>query len=122
MVSTSHPLATLTSLEVLRRGGNAMDAAIAAVALLGVVEPTQTGIGGDCFALYMRRGESDIIALNGSGWAPAAASCEDFLVQGITAIPAESGGAVTVPGAVGSWARLAADHGTMPLSILLQPP
>jgi gamma-glutamyltranspeptidase/glutathione hydrolase len=121
MVSTSHPLATLTSLEVLRRGGNAMDAAIAAVALLGVVEPTQTGIGGDCFALYMRRGESDVIALNGSGWAPAAASCEDFLVQGITAIPAESGGAVTVPGAVASWARLAADHGTMPLSILLQP-
>jgi gamma-glutamyltranspeptidase/glutathione hydrolase len=121
MVSTSHPLATLTSLEILRRGGNAMDAAIAAVALLGVVEPTQTGIGGDCFALYMRRGEGDVIALNGSGWAPAAASCEDFLSQGIAAIPAESGGAVTVPGAVASWARLAADHGTMSLSILLQP-
>jgi len=98
-----------------------MDAAIAAVALLGVVEPTQSGIGGDCFALYMRRGIGDVIALNGSGWAPAAANCEDFLSHGIAAIPAESGGAVTVPGAVASWARLAADLGTMPLAALLQP-
>jgi gamma-glutamyltranspeptidase/glutathione hydrolase len=98
-----------------------MDAAIAAVALLGVVEPTQTGIGGDCFALYMRRGQGDVIALNGSGWAPAAASCDDFLTRGLTVIPAESGGAVTIPGAVASWARLAADHGTLPLSLLLQP-
>jgi gamma-glutamyltranspeptidase/glutathione hydrolase len=121
MVSTSQPLATLTSLDILRRGGNAMDAAIAAVGLLGVVEPTQTGIGGDCFALYIRRGEGDVIALNGSGWSPAAANCDDFLRQGIAAIPAESGGAVTIPGAVASWARLAADHGTLPLSNLLQP-
>jgi gamma-glutamyltranspeptidase / glutathione hydrolase len=121
MVSTSHPQATLTGLEILRRGGNAMDAAIAAVALLGVVEPTQTGIGGDCFALCMRRGEGDVIALNGSGWSPAAASCDEFLIKGLAAIPAESGGAVTIPGAVASWARLAADHGTLPLSILLQP-
>jgi gamma-glutamyltranspeptidase / glutathione hydrolase len=121
MVSTSHPLATLTSLEILRQGGNAMDAAIAAVALLGVVEPTQSGIGGDCFVLYMRRGEGEVIALNGSGWSPAAANCDDFLRQGIAAIPVESGAAVTIPGAVASWARLAADHGTMALSILLQP-
>ena len=120
MVSTSHPLATLTSLEMLRRGGNAMDAAIAAVALLGVVEPTQTGIGGDCFALYMRRGEGDVIALNGSGWAPAAANLEDLLAQGLTTIPAEIGHAVTVPGAVASWARLASDYGTMDLADLLQ--
>src|SRR5262249_30648888 len=119
MVSTSHPLATLTGLEILRRGGNAMDAAIAAVALLGVVGPTQTGIGGDCFVLYMRRGQGDVIALNGSGWAPAAASCDDFLTRGIAVIPTESGGAVTIPGAIASWARLAADHGTLPLSLLL---
>lgn len=121
MAATAHPLATLTALDILRRGGNAIDAAIAAVALLGVVEPVQTGIGGDCFALYMRRGEGDIIALNGSGWTPAAASLPGLLAQGMTSIPVESGHAVTVPGAVASWARLAIDHGTIPLADLLQP-
>ena len=121
MAATSHPLATLTALDVLRRGGNAMDAAVAAVALLGVVEATQTGIGGDCFVLYMPRGEGEIIALNGSGWAPAAASLDRYLDRDMTAIPAECADAVTVPGAVASWARLIADHGTMTLSELLAP-
>jgi gamma-glutamyltranspeptidase/glutathione hydrolase len=121
MAATSHPLATLTALDVLRRGGNAIDAAIAAVALLGVVEPTQTGIGGDCFVLFMRRGKGDIIALNGSGWAPAAANLDDLLTRGMTSIPAESAHGVTIPGAVASWARLAVDHGTLPLAQLLQP-
>src|SRR6185312_11053025 len=90
MAATSHPLATLTALDVMRRGGNAIDAAIAAVALLGVVEPTQSGIGGDCFVLFMRRGEGEVIALNGSGWAPAIVTLDDLLALGITAIPAES--------------------------------
>jgi gamma-glutamyltranspeptidase / glutathione hydrolase len=121
MAATSHPMATLTALDILRRGGNAMDAAIAAVALLGVVEPTQTGIGGDCFALYMRRGEGNVIALNGSGWAPAAANLDSLLAQGMTSIPVENGNAVTVPGAVASWARLCADQGTMTLAALLEP-
>jgi gamma-glutamyltranspeptidase / glutathione hydrolase len=121
MATTSHPLATLTALDFLRRGGNAMDAAIAAVALLGVVEPTQTGIGGDCFVLYMRRGEGEVIALNGSGWAPAAAALDDLLAHDVSTIAVQSGHAVTVPGAVASWARLAADHGRMPLAEVLQP-
>src|SRR5437773_7530794 len=98
MAATSHPLATLTALDVLRRGGNAMDAAVAAIALLGVVEATQTGIGGDCFVLYMRRGEGEIIAL-GSGRAPAAASLDRYVSRGMRWIPSDSADAVTVPGA-----------------------
>ena len=94
MAATSHPLATLTALDVLRRGGNAMDAAVAAIALLGVVEATQTGIGGDCFVLYMRRGEGEIIALNGSGWAPAAASLDRYVSRGMRWIPSDSADAV----------------------------
>src|ERR1700674_4135024 len=121
MAATSHPLATLTALDVLRNGGNAVDAAIAAVALVGVVEPTQTGIGGDCFVLLMRGGQGDVIALNGSGWAPAAASLDHYLARRMTAIATESAHAVTVPGAVAAWAKLAADHGTRSLAHLLEP-
>jgi gamma-glutamyltranspeptidase/glutathione hydrolase len=121
MAATSHPLATLAVLDVLRKGGNAIDAAVAAMALLGVVEPTQTGIGGDCFALLMRRGEGEVVALNGSGWAPQAASIDFYESHGIAAIETESAHAVSVPGAVASWARLIADHGTMEFAVLLQP-
>ena len=121
MAATSHPSATLAALDVLRNGGNAVDAAIAAMALLGVIEPTQTGIGGDCFALLMRRGEGKVIALNGSGWAPATADIDFYEAHGIDAIEPESAHAVSIPGAVASWARLVADHGTMQFAALLQP-
>lgn len=121
MAATSHPLATLTALDVMRGGGNAIDAAVAATALLCVVEPTQTGIGGDCFALLMRAGQGKVIGLNGSGWAPAAASLQAFDELGIASIATESAHAVTVPGAVAAWARLLADHGTRGLDSLLQP-
>lgn len=121
MASTSHPSATLVAIEVLRKGGNAVDAAVAAMALLGVIEPTQTGIGGDCFALLMRRGEGEVIALNGSGWAPQAATVAFYESKGITAIETESAHAVSVPGAVASWARLVTDHGSMDFGDLLAP-
>ena len=121
MAATSHPLATATAIEVLRAGGNAVDAAIAACAVQGVVEPQSTGIGGDCFALYAPGGRVPPYAINGSGPAPAAASVDWFREQGIDAIGFESAHAVTVPGAVGTWERLLADHGTKGLDEVLQP-
>ena len=121
MAATSHPLATVTAIEVLRAGGNAVDAAIAACAVQGVVEPQSTGIGGDCFALYAPGGRVPPYAINGSGPAPAAASVDWFQEQGIDAIGFESAHATTVPGAVGTWERLLADHGTKGLDEVLQP-
>ncbi len=85
MAATSMPAATLTALDVLRAGGNAMDAAVAAVAVLGVIEPQSTGIGGDCFCLWKQPGQP-VVALNGSGRAPGAATIDWFEAQGITAI------------------------------------
>ena len=121
VAATSHPLATATAIELLRAGGNAVDAAVAACAVQGVVEPQSTGIGGDCFALYAPGGRVPPYAINGSGRAPAAASVAWFQEQGIDAIEFESPHAVTVPGAVGTWERLLADHGTKGLDEVLQP-
>jgi gamma-glutamyltranspeptidase/glutathione hydrolase len=121
MAATSHPLATATALDILRRGGNAVDAAVAAAAVLGVVEPTQTGIGGDCFALYMPKGQGIPLAINGSGWAPRAAATEWFIERGISAIDPASPHSVTVPGAVSAWECLARDHGTLGIDRLLAP-
>src|ERR1700759_3795276 len=83
MVATSHPEAALTAIEVMRSGGTAADAAVAACAMLGVIEPPSTGIGGDCFALVQPRGEGKIVAYNGSRRAPKAATPEWYLEQNI---------------------------------------
>ncbi|SAL02307.1 gamma-glutamyltransferase [Caballeronia fortuita] len=119
MAATSHPASSYAAIRILEAGGNAMDAAVAACAVQCVVEPGSTGIGGDCFALYSKRGTDDIIAFNGSGWAPQAASVDALHALGVTAIARRSPHAVTVPGAVDAWATLVADHGSMPLGRLL---
>ena len=120
MAATSHPLATLAALDVLREGGNAVDAAIAAVAVQCVVDPHMTGIGGDCFAL-LAPATGGVIAVNGSGRAPRAAAADALLAQGLRQIPATSAHAVTVPGAIGAWQLLAEGHGRMGLERLLAP-
>ncbi|MGI3213263.1 gamma-glutamyltransferase [Roseovarius tibetensis] len=121
MVATSHPLATETAIHVLRDGGNAIDAAIAGAAVMAVVEPQMTGIGGDCFALYCPAGSAEVIAFNGSGRAPAAATIESLRAEGLTRVPEDSVHAVTLPGAVDGWGQLHADHGRMEFPRLLAP-
>src|SRR6201997_105697 len=121
MVATSHPLAALTAIEVLRAGGTAADAAVAGAALLSVIEPQSTGIGGDCFALIQPKGEGKIVAYNGSGRAPAAAKVEWYLERNIHAVPLTSAHAVSIPGSVDAWATILRDHGKFGLDRLLQP-
>src|SRR4051812_36526942 len=121
MVATSHPLAALAAIDVLRAGGTAADAAVAACALLGVIEPQSTGIGGDCFALLQKNGENKITAYNGSGRAPMAAKAEWYLERKINSVPLTSAHAVSVPGAVDAWDTILRDHGKLGLDTLLQP-
>ncbi len=121
MAATSQPAATLTAVEILQSGGNAMDAAVAACAVQCVVEAGSTGIGGDCFALYSPGGSEDIVAYNGSGRTPVAATADWYARRGAETIERHSPHAVTVPGAVEAWARLIKDHGRLPLARLLEP-
>ncbi|MCW5624416.1 MAG: gamma-glutamyltransferase family protein [Burkholderiales bacterium] len=121
MAATSHPLATLAALDMLRAGGNAMDAAITACAVQGVVEPGSTGIGGDCFALFAPRGTDRITAFNGSGRAPAAISIDALAASGQKELPRHSPHTVTVPGAVDAWDQLLRAHGTKTLGDVLAP-
>jgi len=120
MAATSHPLATLAAIETMRDGGNAADAAVAAVALLGVAEPHMTGIGGDCFCLVSKPG-GPVWGYNGSGRSAAAASVETLTAQGLSEIAINSVHAVTVPGAIEAWQTILERHGRFGLDRALQP-
>ena len=121
MAATSMPIASLTAIEVLRAGGNAVDAAIAACAVLAVVEPQSTGIGGDCFCLYAPAGGGKVVAVNGSGRSAAAASLDAIQAAGATPPDNVSPHTVTIPGAVSGWQLLLDAHGTKGFDELLVP-
>lgn len=112
MAATSHPLATATAIAVLREGGNAVDAALAASATLCVVEPHMTGIGGDCFAIVAEP-DGTIHGLNGSGRAPRAAEAERYRALGLNAVPEFGPLSITVPGAIKAWEVLRDRFGTL---------
>src|SRR5262249_21876098 len=111
---------TQAAIETLRAGGTAADAAVTAVALLGVVEPAMTGIGGDCFCIVSKPGQPPW-GYNGSGRASAAVQTETLLAKGIRSIALDSIHAVTVPGAVEAWTRILEAHGRFGLDRALQP-
>jgi gamma-glutamyltranspeptidase / glutathione hydrolase len=120
IAATSHPLASRVAIETLRAGGNAADAAVAAVAVLCVVEPHMTGIGGDCFAMIHAPGRP-VWGYNGSGRAGTRASLDALLAQGMRMIAPDSIHAVTVPGAIDAWAAILAAHGRFSLDHVLAP-
>src|SRR6185436_20067081 len=120
MAATSHPLASLAAIETLKAGGTAADAAIAAVAVLCVVEPAMTGIGGDCFCLVAKP-DKPVWGYNGSGRAAAAVTTVKMLAAGVRhKIVATSPHAVTVPGAIEAWDAILKAHGRFGLDRALQ--
>lgn len=119
MVATSQPLASQAGLEVMKKGGNAIDAAIATAACLTVVEPTSNGIGGDAFALVWTKGK--LHGLNGSGKSPASISIDAVKKSGHTTIPRYGWIPVTVPGVPAAWAELSKRFGKLPFAEVLQP-
>jgi gamma-glutamyltranspeptidase/glutathione hydrolase len=121
MAATSQPMATEAALQVLHDGGNALDAAIAASAVLSVVESYSSGISGDCFILYHEASSQQLHALNGSGRAPAAASAETMRARGYTAMPKQNILSATIPGAIDAWCEANQKFGKLDFARLLQP-
>jgi gamma-glutamyltranspeptidase/glutathione hydrolase len=121
MVCSSHPLATQVGVDILKKGGTAIDAAIATNACLGLMEPTGCGIGGDLFAIVWDARSEKLYGLNASGRAPKKLSIDYFKSKGMTAIPADGPLPVSVPGCVDGWFELHEKFGSLPMSVLLQP-
>jgi gamma-glutamyltranspeptidase/glutathione hydrolase len=121
MAATSQPLATQAALEILRKGGSAVDAAIAANAVLGLVEPTGNGIGGDLFAILWDPKTGRLHGLNGSGRSPAGLTLQHFRDLGLTKVPSHGPLPVTVPGTVDGWFELHGRFGRLPMKEILAP-
>ena len=121
MVCTSHPLASQVGLDILKQGGNAIDAAIAANAALGLMEPTGCGVGGDLFAIVWDAKTQKLYGLNGSGRSPKSMTLDTLKAMGLEKIPAYGPLPVSVPGAVDGWTSLHDKFGSMPLKKILAP-
>lgn len=121
MAATSHPVATAAAIDMLRSGGNAMDAAVCAAAVQAVVEPQSTGIGGDCFVLFSKGGDDNIITYNGSGRAPAAANIDWYKSRKYEELPTYGVHAVSIPGAIDAWCQMLEDHGRKGIDAALAP-
>jgi len=121
MIATSQPLAAAAGLRILQEGGNAVDAALAAAAVLNVVEPMMTGIGGDVFAIVYWSRSGELVGLNASGRSPYAMNLDYLRRKGYARMPVRGVDTITVPGAVDGWLALRDRFGSMPLSRILQP-
>ena len=121
MAATSHPLATQIALDILKRGGNAIDAAIAANAALALMEPTGCGLGGDLFALVWDAATQRLYGYNGSGRSPRGLTLQWFMDHGHVEIPQQGPLPVSVPGAVDGWFAINARFGALPMSAILAP-
>src|SRR5580700_6771514 len=121
IVATSQTLASQAGAQVLARGGSAMDAAIAANAVLGVVEPESCGMGGDLFAIYWDAKTGKLTAINASGWSPKSLTIDVLKSLGNSTMPQEGIQSVTVPGCVDGWAKLHKRFGKLPWKDLFQP-
>ena len=121
MVATSHPQATMKALEIIKKGGNAVDAAVTAASVLAVVEAHSTGIGGDCFCIFYSNKDKKVVALNGSGNLPSKVNYDDIIKTEDNLIDPYSHSAITVPGAVAAWCKLVKDYGNLKLADILNP-
>ncbi len=121
MAATSQPLATQVAIDILKKGGTAMDAAIAANAVLGLVEPASCGIGGDIFAIVWDAEEKKLYGFNGSGRAPASLNIDYFMDRDLKYVPLHGPLAVSVPGCVDGWFSMHQKFGRLPIKELLKP-